>query len=158
MNIIPTDIVAVTISGNKLTISGIKAGNATVTVTGSDGGKANLTISVTKKTDPDAAFKADATLRWETVGEATIDINNTSYTFVADRGTLFSSTQNKWGHASLDGQRFRLIEWGTSPQMRTENGIVTVTSFQSVKEEGKIVWMKFSANGVIHRVVAEKLS
>jgi hypothetical protein len=156
----PSGIVAATVAGSKLTVTGVKSGIATAVVEGVDGGRVSLSVTVTSPApppDPDAAFKADATLRWETVGATTIDVNNTSYTFVSDRGTLFSSSQNKWGHASLDGQRFRLIEWGATPLLRTETGSTPVSSFTVVKEETGTVWLKFSADDTEHRVVAEKL-
>ncbi|MDR1583525.1 MAG: hypothetical protein LBS55_09780 [Prevotellaceae bacterium] len=51
---------------------------------------------------------------------------------------------------------FRLIEWGTSPLMRTETGTVSISNFRIVKEaEGK-VWMTFTTNGSEYRVVTEK--
>jgi hypothetical protein len=150
--VFPKGIAIAVFNGSTLTVMGIKAGSATATVKGSDGGNVWLPITVTV---PDA-FKAAATSRWETDGEETIRGDNASYTFIADGGTLFSSMHNKWGHASLDGSRFRLIEWSAAALVRTEAGAEPVFSFTIEKEEAGVVWMKFTFGDAEHRVVDEK--
>jgi hypothetical protein len=152
----PAGIATVSVSGNRLTVTGVKAGNAVAAVKGSDGGAATLQITVTEKPDPLAAFKADATSRWELPGGTVVKSNETAFTFIADAGKLFSSAQNKWGYASHDGMAFRLMEWGASPLMRTEEGTTPVTDFQIVKEEGNNLWVIFKVSGSEHRVVAKK--
>jgi hypothetical protein len=153
----PTGIAAAVVNGTKLTVTGVTAGNAVAAVKGSDGGSANLSITVTEKPDPLAAFKSDAVPRWELPDGKTVKSDDSRYVFITDGGKLFASTQNKWGYASLDGSTFRLIEWGTSPTMRTETGTVAVTDFQIVKEDGKTVWLTFKADGLDYRVAAKKV-
>jgi hypothetical protein len=156
-SISPAGVAALSLSGNKLSVTGVKAGSAVATVKGSDGGSATLQVTVTAKPDPLAAFKADAALRWELPDGTVIRDGNTAFVFIADANKLFSSAQNKWGYASLSGMSFRLIEWGASPAMRTETGTTAVTDFQTVKEESGKVWITFKASGTAHRVVAAKL-
>jgi hypothetical protein len=152
----PTGTVMATVNVVKLIITGVKAGNATVTVAGSDGGKVSLSVTVTAKpVDPYAAFKADATPRWETVGEGTVKNDDSRFTFISDAGTLLGSTQRKWGYASHDGSVFTLIEWGVSPLIRREIGVIEITSFQSLKQEGGKEWLVFTLGAEEHRVVAE---
>ncbi|MDR0713959.1 MAG: hypothetical protein LBF89_06865 [Bacteroidales bacterium] len=52
---------------------------------------------------------------------------------------------------------FRLIEWGSSPLMRTEEGTVPVTDFQIVREKDGKIWILCKVNGSEHRIVAEKI-
>ena len=157
VSIAPTGIATVVVN-DRLVVTGIKTGAATATVKGSDGGAATLAITVTAKPDPLAAFKADATLRWEFPNGEVVKSDSTAFVYITDSGGyLFSSEQNKWGYASLDGWTFHLIEWGNSPLVRTERGTTSVTDFQLVKEEEHRVWITFKLNGAAHRVVAGKL-
>ncbi|MDR2189680.1 MAG: hypothetical protein LBP53_00295 [Candidatus Peribacteria bacterium] len=153
----PSGIVITTVEGSELTITGVKAGSATVVVKGVDGGSVSLPVVVTAPPDPLATFKDNPTPRWEFVRGETVSSTDPLYTFIIDKGTLFSSSQNKWGYASNDGNTFRLIEWGTSPILRTESGTVTVSSFRIVKEEQRTIWITFFANDTEYRVVVEKI-
>ena len=157
VNVAPAGVAEAVMRGAVLAVTGLAPGHAVATVKGSDNGAATLPIAVTAKPDPLAAFKADATPRWELPQGEVVRSDTTAFVFLADAGRLFTSAQHKWGYASLDGEQFRLIEWGLEPLLRTEAGAFEITGFRVVQETAATVWLTFSLSDAEHRVVAEKL-
>jgi hypothetical protein len=153
-----SDVITATVKGSILTITGIKFGTAIATISGKDGGEAEISVTVTEKSDPLATFRQNPIPRWEFPDGMVIESDDTKFVFISDGGgNLFSPSQKKWGYASPDGMSFRLLEWGTSPLVRTEKGTAAISNFQLVKEEEGRVWAIFTLNGSEHRVVGEKV-
>jgi len=126
-----------------------------------------ILISCSKENDkPDmyAAFKADATPRWE--NGATVEKNheNLSFNYISDMGgSLFSSAKLKIGRMSADGKEYELIEFSgqavagkaTDPSIRKPSGVVSLYSLDIVKTEGGKLWIVFkeTANAVERKIV-----
>jgi len=144
-------IATATVSGSKISISGVKAGTTTLTVTGSDQGKANIAVTVTPLPviDPYESFKADGALRFEMPGIPIIKNVNASHLFYVDRGLLFSSAKSKLGYASRDGTAFAFFEWNgdatigtkSNPSLRQGTTSVPLKSLEILKVEGKKLWI-----------------
>ena len=110
--------------------------------------------SCTKSDDtPDiyAAFKSDATPRWE--NGTTVEKNEGShYTFVLDKGSnLFSSPNYKVGRIWSDGDNYEIIEFSGAPavgkasgaSIRKPGGATAPFSLEIVKIEGGKLWIVF---------------
>jgi len=101
--------------------------------------------------DPHAAFKADATPRWE--NGATITKNEESYnTFLIDAdGALFESAKYKTGYSTDTGSNYEFIEFSgapavgkpSSPSIRKPAGSTELYSLEIVKIDGAKLWIVF---------------
>lgn len=144
-----TSVATVTVSGSRITVTGVSAGTAAIQVKGSDNGSASFTVTV--NADPYKAFKADATLRFEGAGQATVKNTEGKHVFYADKGVILSSAKNKLGYASRDGKTFYFIEWEgdgsagakTNASLRTLSGVIALQSLQVIKSEGGILWITY---------------
>ena len=142
-------VATATVISNKITVKGIKTGTAILTIKGNDGGTATLNVSVTEPPDPYAAFKADATPRFEGEGHPTVKLTDATHLFYVDKGELFSSTKNKMGYATRDGSIYFFIEWEgdasvgvkANPTLRTETAVFLLLNLQVVKSEGGTIWI-----------------
>ena len=113
--------------------------------------------------DPYAAFKADATPRWES-GTAVEKNELSPRVFVTDMGgDLFSSPKYKTGRISADGNSYEIIEFSGTPAVgkpaepgfRTPNGIVVPHRLEIVKVLSDKLWIVFqeTATSTERRVV-----
>jgi hypothetical protein len=101
--------------------------------------------------DPYAAFRADATPRWE--NGTTIEKNETSaFSFVTDKGNnLFASDKFKTGRISANGSDYEIIEFNgaavagkpTGAAIRKPSGITNLHSLEILKTENGILWIVF---------------
>ena len=104
-------------------------------------------------TDAYAAFKADATPRWES--GATVEKNHegTSYVFITDTGgKLFSSGKYKLGRITAsDGSNYEIVEFDGLPAVghpsgaaiRKPSGSVTPHRLEIVKVANGTLWIVF---------------
>lgn len=99
-----------------------------------------------------AAFKADATPRWES--GSTVEKNEkSSYIFIIDAdGNLFSSANYKTGRIlSSDGSNYEFIEFSGSaivgkpsgPSIRRPSGNTPLNNLEIVKVENGKLWIVF---------------
>jgi len=102
--------------------------------------------------DPYAAFKADATPRWEN-GTTVENSGESAYTFLIDTGgSLFASAKYKTGRIlSADGNSYEFIEFSgapavgspAEPTIRKQSGTTDLYSLEIVKIEGSKLWIAF---------------
>jgi len=113
--------------------------------------------------DAYAAFKTDATPRWE--NGATVEKNDAgSYVFITDLGgALFSSAKYKTGRMSANGGDYEIIEFSGAPAVgkpleptiRKPSGSVALNSLEIVKIESGKLWIVFkeTATSTERRIV-----
>ena len=101
--------------------------------------------------DPYAAFKADATPRWENgATQAKNEDSNNIFLIDAD-GVLFESAKYKTGYTNESGSSYELIEFSgapavgrpSSPSLRKPAGSTDIHSLEIVKIDGAKLWIVF---------------
>ncbi|MDR2586031.1 MAG: hypothetical protein LBC84_07440 [Prevotellaceae bacterium] len=146
-----SSIATASISGSTVRVVGVSPGNTIIGVTGGNGSAAYISVAVVGSSDPDAAFKADAALRFEGAGGATIRESDATHLFYADKGGLFSSTKNKVGYATRSGSVYYFVEWTgdasvgskSSPSLRTQGGTSSLYSLDVVQYKDGKLWIKY---------------
>ena len=144
-----------TVSGSDITISGVAAGATTFTVKGSDGGGTSaiaLTVQPAATPDADAAFKADATLRWG----ATANAATTNLFYKDKSGSLFDTPTHKTGYTTPDGDML-FIEWegtGSSGSIRTKTGVTPLHSLRIVQTTAEKIWIEYQTTQTAAKVQA----
>ena len=114
--------------------------------------------------DAYAAFKADATSRWESGTTVLKSEEAHSYVFVSDAGgSLFSSAKYKIGRIWNEGSNYELIEFSgtpavgkpSDPSIRKPSGSVALYSLEILKVEGVKLWLvyKETASSAEGRIV-----
>jgi len=111
-----------------------------------------------------AAFKADATPRWENGTTVLKNEEANGYVFLIDAGNaLFSSDKYKIGRIWDNGEKYEIIEYSgepavgkpASPIIRKPSGSAALNSLEIVKVEGAKLWLvyKETATSAEWRVV-----
>ena len=99
-----------------------------------------------------AAFKTDATPRWESGNTMLKSEEANNYVFVSDAGgALFSSAKYKTGRIWDNGSNYELIEFNgiptvgkpLEPTIRKPSGSVALNSLEILKVEGGKLWIVF---------------
>ncbi len=117
----------------------------------------------TPPTDTYAAFKADATPRWES-GTTVECSEQSTWNFVTDTGgSLFTSDKYKTGRTSVDGNQYELIEFNGPPavgnpsggSLRTPSGATPLHRLEIVQISDDRLWIVFqqTANSAERKVV-----
>ncbi|MDR0559750.1 MAG: hypothetical protein LBG92_06240 [Prevotellaceae bacterium] len=147
-----SSVATATVYGDTVTVEGIAEGSANLTVSGSDGGKASITVNVTAPSDPYEQFKADETPRFETDEQKTVKNMEGEYLFYFDAGgNLFSSAKTKTGYASRDGKTFYFIEWEgdtaqgekSNPTLRTDSVTVGLQYLRILQVKNGKIWITY---------------
>ncbi len=128
VDISDTTVVHAGTVGTRLLIAGIKAGKAIVTVTGSDGGKTSVEVTVE---DTYVLAEMNDTLRFEQPGQVTVFNKKDNIHIYRDKGITLGSVKNKFGWSSDDGQNFLFLEFSGDPNatgVKTDGSLYTRTA------------------------------